>query len=93
MNLPVLYNSLSPHEKRPVREEYARLQNGKCAHCGTDLTGPPSERVMALRINYKLFPKTFFMWPVHLHHDHDTGLTIGAVHNTCNAVLWQYLGK
>lgn len=93
MQLPVDYDSLAPHEKRPVREEYVRLQGGKCAHCAADLTGPPPEKIAALWINRKLFPETFFKWPVHLHHDHDTGLTIGAVHNTCNAVLWQYQGK
>lgn len=32
-------------------------------------------------------------YPVHLHHDHKTGLTIGAVHAKCNAVLWQYYGE
>jgi hypothetical protein len=37
-----------------------------------------------------LFPKNFLKWPVHLHHSHDTGMTIGAVHSYCNAVLWQY---
>ena len=35
----------------------------------------------------------FFKWPVHLHHCHDTGMTTGAVHCYCNAVLWQYPGK
>ena len=28
--------------------------------------------------------------PIHLHHDHDTDLTIGAVHAYCNAILWEY---
>jgi hypothetical protein len=28
-----------------------------------------------------------------LHHCHQTGLTIGAVHAKCNAVLWQYHGE
>jgi hypothetical protein len=31
--------------------------------------------------------------PIHLQHDHDTGLTEGAVHAYCNAVLWQYEGR
>jgi hypothetical protein len=30
---------------------------------------------------------------VHLHHSHETGMTIGAVHARCNAVLWQYHGE
>jgi hypothetical protein len=31
--------------------------------------------------------------PVHLQHSHVTGLTEGAVHAFCNAVLWQYEGR
>lgn len=93
MELPVKYDALSQVEKRRVREEYVRLQDGKCSHCGAALSGVPTEEVTKLWINKKLFPESFFKWPVHLHHDHDTGLTIGAVHNTCNAVLWQYFGE
>jgi len=93
MILPVLYDSLAPHEKRPVREEYVRLQGGKCLHCGAALTGAPTDEIAKLWINRKLFPESFFKWPVHLHHDHGTGMTLGAVHNTCNAVLWQYNGE
>jgi hypothetical protein len=37
-----------------------------------------------------LFPELFLKYPVHLHHSHVTGLTIGAVHAYCNAVLWVY---
>jgi hypothetical protein len=44
-------------------------------------------------INQILFPKSFFKYPVHLHHCHKTGLTLGAVHHYCNAYLWQYLGE
>jgi len=93
MILPVNYNLLAPHEKRPVREEYVRLQGGKCAHCGADLIGPPAAEVASAWINAKLFPPTMFVYPVHLHHDHDTGMTIGAVHARCNAWLWQYKGE
>lgn len=32
-------------------------------------------------------------YPVHLQHNHDTGMTEGAVHARCNAVMWQYLGR
>jgi hypothetical protein len=49
--------------------------------------------VMSKKINVDLFPPNFFKWPVHLHHDHRTGMTIGAVHCRCNAVLWQYHGE
>jgi len=45
---------------------------------------------MSNQINENLFPPKFLNWPVHLHHDHKTGMTVGAVHSHCNAVLWQY---
>lgn len=76
-----------------MREEYARRQGGNCAHCGNALAGAAAADVLSLPINTRLFPPNFFKWPVHLHHCHDTGLTIGAVHCRCNAVLWQYLGE
>ena len=31
--------------------------------------------------------------PIHLQHSHNTGVTEGAVHNYCNAVMWQYDGR
>lgn len=93
MILPVNYNDTPPHERRLVREEYVRQQHGVCSHCGELLSGSPPQHIMEKRINVKLFPPTFFKWPVHLHHDHGTGLTLGAVHNICNAVLWQYHGQ
>lgn len=93
MNLPVLYRMLSTAERRAVREEYIRKQGGKCAHCATALTGKPSIPVMEARIIRQLFPPGFLKRPVHLHHDQDTGLTIGAVHSRCNAFLWQYHGE
>ena len=93
MRLPANYNNLSPTERRKVRELYVTQQNGKCKHCGASLTGEPAERVRRLPVKTKLFPENFFRWPVHLHHDHSTGMTIGAVHCYCNAVLWQYHGE
>ena len=93
MKLPVDYNKLPKAKVRIVREAYIKRQKGLCAHCGKPLTGKPSEEVLALEINKDLFPKFFFNYPIHLHHDHDTGMTIGAIHNTCNAVLWQYHGE
>jgi hypothetical protein len=90
MTLPVNYEQLYPYERRIVREEYVRLQNGVCSHCGTPLDGPASEFVRGHKVKASLFPPNFFKWPVHLHHSHETGMTIGAIHNYCNAVLWQY---
>lgn len=56
----------------------------------TSLSTGDLERMFAARLQRKIFPKGFFDRPVHLHHSHDTGLTIGAVHAVCNAVLWIY---
>ena len=94
MKLPVEYDSLvSFAERRAVRETYIKKQYGKCCHCGEPLDGDPSDEVAALKLNMSLFPKNFLKNPVHLHHDHDSGLTIGAVHAKCNGVLWEYYGE
>lgn len=93
MELPVNYRSLEWPERREVRNEYVRLQSGCCHYCKKPLDGEPSPEVKAKPINWRRFPPNFLKHPVHLHHSHDTGLTIGAVHNYCNAVLWQYHGE
>jgi hypothetical protein len=93
MKLPVNYNELCSVQRRNVREEYIRLQGGVCCHCSHRLTDPPAPHITAKPIDKGLFPKGMFDWPIHLHHNHETGMTIGAVHNYCNAVLWQYHGE
>ncbi len=93
MNLPVNYNEIHYEVRRAVRGEYVKLQQGKCYHCGELLSMPPAEYVTNMIVDKDLFPNGFFKWPVHLHHDHNTGMTIGAVHSYCNAVLWQYHGE
>lgn len=93
MKLPINYETAHYSVRKVAREEYARIQKGKCYHCGESLKGEPLDKVKSKKLNRKLFPPNFFRWPVHLHHDHDTGMTIGAVHSYCNAVLWQYHGE
>lgn len=93
MELPINYETSSPRLRKKAREEYERLQGGKCFHCGNDLSGPPSKEINKKKIIKSLFPEHFFKYPVHLHHSHKDGMTIGAVHNKCNAVLWQYHGE
>ena len=90
MNLPVLYDDLSPAERRWVRESYVELQCGLCWYCEEPLSGPPIKAVAEKPVDRKRFPRGFFDWPVHLHHDKTTGLTVGAVHNYCNAVSFIY---
>jgi 5-methylcytosine-specific restriction endonuclease McrA len=93
MKLPVKYDDLHYTERRKVREEYIRRQGGLCHYCGQPLDGNPSKTIMNMSVKRSLFPPGFFNWPVHLHHSHKTGMTVGAVHNRCNAVLWQYEGE
>ena len=91
-NLPQDYRKLSQQERREVRLQYMDEQNADCAYCEKCLYEEP---VMDKPINWNLFPggKDFLRYPVHLHHNHKTGMTIGAVHAYCNAVSWQYDGE
>ncbi len=91
--LPVEYSELHWFEKREVREQYIKEQNGKCFYCGVDLNEEPPENIRNKRIDWSLFPSNFTKYPVHLQHNHDTDMTEGAVHSYCNAVMWQYEGK
>ena len=91
--LPVNYNNLHWRERRKVREQYISKQNGKCMYCGCDLNSDPPDEIKRKEIDWKLFPKNFLKYPIHLQHNHDTGMTEGAVHALCNAVMWQYEGK
>lgn len=93
MKLPINYDKSSSVLRRQAREQYVELQKGLCYHCKQLLKGQPSSDVLRYNINWKLFPDTFRNYPVHLHHCHKTGMTIGAVHNYCNAYLWQYCGE
>lgn len=94
--IPALYSKLGAARRVVVRERYVELQHGRCHHCAMPLDGPPSPEVQAKKINWHAFPgheAGFLRYPVHLHHDHETDLTIGAVHAYCNAVLWQHHGE
>jgi hypothetical protein len=93
MELPVNYEELTTLERKEVREEYVKLQEGKCYYCGKALNWSPSEEVRNKEVNWNLFPPQFLKYPVHLQHNHDTGMTEGAVHSLCNAVMWQYEGR
>lgn len=92
-NLPVPYSPLTFEEKRAVREQYVTQQRALCRYCGAPIFLPPPHYLFLTPVDGRLFPKGFFAHPVHLHHDHGTDLTIGAVHSYCNAILWQYHGQ
>ena len=91
--LPVLYNNLSVKEKRIARNRYIGIQNSKCWHCKSDIYSKPPTEITEKPLDMKLFPDGFLNYPIHLHHSHVTGMTIGAVHAYCNGVLFQYFGE
>lgn len=90
---PEKYSKLTREQRAELRKRYASYQNNKCCYCGASLSGPPTDGILKKRISRDLFPKHFFDYPTHLHHNHDTDLTIGAVHAYCNAVLWEHHGE
>ena len=93
MELPINYAEATWQERREARNQYIELQDNLCWFCGCSLTGAPIQKVQEACLNMSLFPKGFLEYPVHLHHDHKTHMTIGAVHSKCNGYLWQYLGE
>ena len=88
--LPVDYNTLHWFECKKVREQYIKEQNNKCFYCGCNLDESAPKRIKNKKINWELFPENFLKYPIHLQHNHKTGMTEGAVHNYCNAVMRQY---
>jgi hypothetical protein len=93
MDLTAMYDQLEWWERKALREKYVLHQCNKCFYCGEVLSETPPSSITSKKINRSLFPHKFLKYPIHLHHDHDTGLTEGAVHSYCNAVLWQYENK
>jgi len=90
---PLDYTTLTASERRKVRLQYIEEQNNKCFYCKEDLDKDPPKHITDKKINWKLFPPNFLQYPIHLQHDHNTGITEGAVHSYCNAVMWQYEGR
>lgn len=93
MNLPVKYSTLNSKTKRVIREEYKKVQKGLCYYCKKPLKGDPRNDILQKKVTESLYPNGFFDHPEHLHHNHDTDMTIGVVHAYCNAVLWEYEGE
>ena len=93
MKLPVFYNNLRGARKREVRDAYIDEQEGLCCHCNTPLIGSPSKEMQNKHLTMQLFPPGFLKYPMHLHHSHETGMTIGVVHARCNGILWEHHGE
>ena len=90
VSLPIKYSQATSKQRKLVREQYAREQDGLCYWCNESLNGKAPLSVTENKVNWKLFPIGFLKYPVHLQHNHDSDLTEGAVHAICNAVMWQY---
>lgn len=90
VELPVNYASLTAANRRLVRELYVQRQERMCYYCKSSLDELPPLSILGTKVNVRLFPIGFFKNKIHLHHSHETGLTLGAVHARCNAILWQY---
>lgn len=88
--LPARYAKLTWRQRQKVRDEYVRIQGGRCWYCDNPLTENPTPDIQSARISWRKFPEGFRKHPVHLHHSHLSGKTIGAVHMRCNAYLWHY---
>jgi len=92
-NLPVDYTKLQGFEKKLVREQYIEEQDNKCFYCGCKLDELPPIEILIKKIDWDLFPPDFLNHPIQLQHNHETGMTEGAVHAYCNAVMWVYEGR
>jgi hypothetical protein len=90
MKLPTNYENLTQNGRRAARTQYVKQQNGLCHYCKSPLEEPVPDAILAKKINWKKFPEGFLKYPIHLHHNHFTVMTIGAVHAYCNAILWVY---
>jgi len=93
VELPVNYDFIDWIERKKVREEYIKVQEGKCYWCHAPLDEEPPAQITNLPIRWDLFPPAFLANSIHLQHNHATSMTEGAVHGYCNAVMWQYHGR
>lgn len=92
---PQRYRDLNANQHRKLRDEYVEYFRGRCLYCDGQLDDEPHEfvRQSADEIEWDNLPGSkegFLKNPVHLHHDHETGLTLGPIHALCNAHSWHF---
>lgn len=94
LTIPAKYDDLTWYERRLVREEYIVRQGGACYHCKHTLSeDTPDDIKRQFPLDPRYWGPDFLKHPIHLHHDHQTGYTIGSTHAYCNAILAQYYGE
>lgn len=94
-SFPQRYSDLNANQRSKLRDEYVVYFKGRCLYCDGQLDDEPHEfvRESADEIEWDHLPGSkdgFLKSPVHLHHDHETGLTLGPVHALCNAHSWHF---
>jgi hypothetical protein len=92
---PQRYSDLNKSQRRKCREQYVEHCRGRCLYCDEPLNEKPHEyvRAKATSNTWAGLPggrKGFLSNLIHLHHDHETGLTLAAIHALCNAHSWHY---
>jgi hypothetical protein len=92
---PQRYSDLNTSQRRKLRENYVVHFQGRCIYCDEPLNDKPHEfvRAKATSIWWPNLPggrKGFLSNSVHLHHDHETDLTLGPVHALCNAHSYHF---
>jgi hypothetical protein len=93
VTLPAQYDKLTWKQRAAARTQYTKLQHYECLYCGGSLYQKPPLEIREIPIDWDLFPPAFLKYPVHLQHNHETGLTEGAIHSFCNALIWNYFRR
>jgi len=86
LELPIKYSSLSGERLSAVKEAYTCLQRERCWLCGNNLWDLPKYIVENPKLMGLCGNQLAEHSPLHLHHDHDTGLTLGVTHAECNII-------
>lgn len=86
LELPTKYSSLSGERLSAVKDAYICLQRERCWLCGDNLYELPKYIVDNPNYMGLCYNQLAEQTPLHLHHNHDTGLTLGVAHAECNII-------